>query len=83
MKYICTFEDEGGNQISILSTEVDSEREAILEVGERLKEISPGRAWKPLHSEVRESDLRYLEALEGVLLGTLSGRVKVDSSGGK
>lgn len=52
MMYICTFQDEGGNEVSLLSSDVDLEVAAILEVTERLKEISYGRVWSPLYCEM-------------------------------
>lgn len=55
MRYVCTFQDDGGNEVSLLSSDVGSEVDAILEVAGRLKEISPDRTWSPLHSEVHAS----------------------------
>ena len=51
VRYVCTFEDDGGNQVSLLSSDVDSESAAILEVGERLKEKDSSRTWRPLNCE--------------------------------
>lgn len=55
MRYICTFQDDGGNEVSLLSEDADSESDAVFEVGERLKKTDPTRTWSPLYCEVHES----------------------------